>query len=84
MRLSNITGTVFVVAFCIWAGADWGAKPALKDICEVQNIKCQEYQTAFTVSSIAGYTASSTAGIWFVLTQLLGINPVLWKHNDAD
>ena len=87
MRLSNLTGAIFVVAFCIWAGADWGAKPALKDLCTQQSVQienCEGYQTAFAVSSISGYTATTTAGIWFVLTQLLGIDPVLWSRSKSD
>ena len=87
LRLSNLLGAIFVVSFCVWAGADWGAKPAMADICAEQKVQlenCEGYQTAFVVSSVSGYTASTTAGIWFVITQLLGINPVIWKTEETD
>jgi hypothetical protein len=87
MRLSKLLLTVLSIGFTCWAIADWGIKPASRDLClrystPLEN--CTAYQNGFVISSISGYTAITSAGIWFAF-QLFSFDPVLFsKQQNRD
>ena len=80
MRLSRVLKTLFLVSFIIWGLSDAVVKPVAKAACVSRSIPvevCKTYQSGFVVSSVSGYTASTSFIVWLVVTQVLLINPVV-------